>query len=137
MRRVLGLLLLTMGALGAVAAYWWVWVMGFFLGQALGIVKDHSPGLGLAFVGTLAGGASGLIAGSTAYSGMGLALSPLPKNTFFLTWMAWMLLGAVLSAAFLKILSVVLVASLLAGCHLIGYVTYAFMRWTHVLQAHE
>src|SRR5687768_3411224 len=121
MRSVLGLLILTAGALGATVAYWGAWVMSFLIGQSLGIVTDQSLGPGLFFAGALAGGAAGLLAGSTAFSGMGLFLSRPPTSVFFATWIAWGVLGAIVSAFLQKSLSTTVAAGLLGGCHLLVY----------------
>ena len=62
---VLGLTLALLGSLAAVGIYWGVWTVVFFGGQAVGLVTDAAPRMGLILVGAVAGLAGGLVAAAT------------------------------------------------------------------------
>jgi hypothetical protein len=116
-----GALILVAGTLGAALAYWWMWLLSFFVGQALGILTDRAFSKGLLAVGALAGGTSGVIAGSTALLGSHLLGIHLPKRgqVFWIIWAAWGAFGAIISCFSQEALSTPEAACLLGGCHLL------------------
>jgi hypothetical protein len=126
MRSISGILILTLGTIGSVVAFWWMGLILLFTGQALGVLTDRMPTSGLFVVGALAGSAAGLLAGSTALLGIrSLAIRPPKKLPVFLsTWGVWVLLGAVVSSFLRHALSPVAAAGLLGFCHLAVCVIY-------------
>jgi hypothetical protein len=122
MRPISGTLLLMLGMVGSAAAYWWLGLLLFFVGEALGVVTDRAFITGLFIVGAVAGSIAGLFAGCTAVLGIrALAVHP-PRAlpVFLVTWGAWALLGALTSILLRDALSPQAAASLLGACHLVA-----------------
>ncbi|MDC0710561.1 hypothetical protein POL68_18940 [Stigmatella sp. ncwal1] len=121
MHSTLGLLILAIGTLGSAVVYWWMWLLSFFAGQALGILTERALAKGLLAVGAFAGCTSGLVAGGTALLGSHLLGVRLPKKVqvFLTIWAAWGVFGAIISYFSHEALSAAEAACLLGGCHVL------------------
>jgi len=125
MRRMIpGGLMLVGGAVGSCVVWWWSWLFFLFMGQAFGLLTDEMISTGLLVVGSLAGGAAGLLAAASAQFAAMLISPSRRHRVFLMVWAAWALFGAVLSAIGNHVLSTVEMAVLLSGGHLMVVVIH-------------